>query len=71
LRHSSSREAVIEIPPQPLARGNHVIRVVFAYDGGGIGKGATVKLLIDEKPAGEMSLSRTAATARCPGASGP
>jgi arylsulfatase len=45
--------------PQPLAPGNHVIRVIFTYDGGGIGKGATVKLLIDEKPAGETKLPAT------------
>jgi arylsulfatase A-like enzyme len=34
---------------QPLGPGNHVIRVKFAYDGGGIGKGATATLLVDEK----------------------
>ena len=29
---------------QPLAAGNHVVRVNFKYDGGGIGKGATANL---------------------------
>jgi hypothetical protein len=34
---------------QPLTAGKHVIRVKFEYDGGGIGKGATATLLVDEK----------------------
>jgi arylsulfatase len=31
----------------------------FVYDGGGPGKGATVKLTIDGKPAGETRVERT------------
>jgi hypothetical protein len=37
------------VSDQPLAAGNHVVRVKFQYDGGGIGKAATVTLLVDEK----------------------
>jgi hypothetical protein len=33
---------------QPLAAGNHVIRVKFEYEGGGIGKAGTATLLVDE-----------------------
>ena len=46
---------------QALAPGNHVLRVAFKYDGGGIGKGATATLLVDEKPAGEVKIPQTAA----------
>ena len=31
----------------PVPPGNHVVRVDFAYDGGGIGKGATATLRLD------------------------
>jgi len=46
---------------QALSPGNHVLRVVFKYDGGGIGKGATATLLVDEKPAGEVKIAQTIA----------
>jgi len=46
---------------QALAPGNHVLRVAFKYDGGGIGKGATATLLVDEKPAGEVKIPQTVA----------
>jgi arylsulfatase len=46
---------------QALSPGNHVLRVVFKYDGGGIGKGATATLLVDEKPAGEVKIPQTIA----------
>ena len=46
---------------QALSPGNHVLRVVFKYDGGGIGKGATATLLVDEKPAGEVKIPQTTA----------
>jgi arylsulfatase len=46
---------------QALSPGNHVLRVVFKYDGGGIGKGATAALLVDEKPAGEVKIPQTIA----------
>ena len=44
---------------QPLTAGNHIIRVKFAYDGGGIGKGATATLLVDEKQVGEGRIAQT------------
>jgi len=44
---------------QPLPAGNHVIRVKFVYDGGGIGKPATATLLVDERPAGDVRIPRT------------
>jgi arylsulfatase len=34
----------------PLAPGKHTIRVDFAYDGGGVGKGGTATLSVDGKP---------------------
>jgi len=42
-----------------LAPGKHVIRVVFDYAGGGIGKAATAKLLLNEKQVAEGSIPRT------------
>jgi len=44
---------------QPLAPGNHVVRVKFAYEGGGIGKGATATLLVDEKQVAEAKIPQT------------
>jgi arylsulfatase len=44
---------------QPLTAGNHIIRVKFAYDGGGIGKGATATLVVDEKQVAEGRIAQT------------
>src|SRR5215469_1606938 len=44
---------------QPLTAGNHVIRVKFVYDGGGIGKPATATLLVDEKQVAEGRIAQT------------
>jgi arylsulfatase A-like enzyme len=44
---------------QPLAPGSHIVRVKFAYDGGGIGKAATATLLVDEKQAAQGRVERT------------
>ena len=38
---------------EKLAPGKHVIVVDFKYDGGGIGKGATVTINVDDKPVAE------------------
>jgi arylsulfatase len=46
---------------QPLAAGAHIIRAKFAYDGGGIGKGATATLLVDEKEVGQVRIPQTVA----------
>jgi arylsulfatase len=43
----------------PLRRGKHQVRVEFAYDGGGIGKGATVTLYEDGTPIGTGRIERT------------
>jgi arylsulfatase len=47
--------------PQPLTAGNHIIRVKFEYDGGGIGKGATSTLLVDEKEVAKGRVPQTIA----------
>jgi hypothetical protein len=44
---------------QPLAPGNHILRVKFDYDGGGIGKGATATLLVDEKQMAQGRIDKT------------
>ena len=43
----------------PLSSGSHVIRVKFEYDGGGIGKGANVTLLTDEKQVANGRIEHT------------
>lgn len=40
----------------PLAAGDHQVRAEFAYDGGGLGKGATVALYVDGEHVGEGRL---------------
>jgi len=42
-----------------LPSGDATVQVQFAYDGGGWGKGATAKLLVDGKLAGEARIART------------
>jgi hypothetical protein len=44
-----------------LAAGTHQVRMEFAYDGGGIGKGGTVTLVVDGKKAGGGRVDRTEA----------
>jgi len=39
--------------------GEHQVRVEFGYDGGGLGKGGTVRLLVDGAAAGEGRVERT------------
>ena len=48
--------ATSTIPP-----GNHQARMEFAYDGGGLGKGATVTLFIDGNKVGEGRVERSIA----------
>jgi len=45
--------------PSPLPAGNHVIKVTFDYDGGGIGKGGEVHLLIDGTEVGHGHVAKT------------
>jgi len=42
-----------------LPPGDHVVRVKFDYDGGGIGKGATATLLVDEKQVAQGKIPQT------------
>jgi arylsulfatase len=44
---------------QPLPAGNHVVRFKLAYDGGGIGKGATGTLFLDETQVAQGRIPRT------------
>ena len=44
---------------QPLSPGNHVVRFSFKYDGGGIGKGGTGTLLVDEQQVAQGRVPRT------------
>jgi arylsulfatase len=46
---------------QALPPGEHILRVKFEYDGGGIGKAATATLLVDEKPVGHVRIPQTIA----------
>lgn len=43
----------------PLPAGKHRLRMEFAYDGGGMGKGGTVTLLCDEKTIGTGRVDQT------------
>jgi arylsulfatase len=44
-----------------LIRGTHQVRMEFAYDGGGLGKGGTATLFIDGKQAGQGRVDATLA----------
>jgi arylsulfatase len=46
--------------PERLAPGEHVLIADFVYDGGGIGKGATVTITVDDKPVAEGRVERSA-----------
>ena len=43
----------------PVPAGEHQLRVEFAYDGGGLGKGGTVTLYVDGEKAGEGHVEAT------------
>jgi arylsulfatase A-like enzyme len=44
---------------EPLAEGEHQVRVEFAYDGGGLGKGGTASLFVDGTKVGEGRVEGT------------
>ncbi|HME82678.1 MAG TPA: arylsulfatase [Candidatus Eremiobacteraceae bacterium] len=44
---------------QQLPEGNHQVRMEFAYDGGGLGKGGNVTLFVDGKKAGSGRVEMT------------
>jgi arylsulfatase len=43
----------------PIPAGQHQLRMEFAYDGGGLGKGGTVTLFVDGDPVGEGRVEGT------------
>ena len=45
----------------PLPAGDHQVRMEFAYDGGGMGKGGTATLFVDGKSVGSGEVGATAA----------
>jgi hypothetical protein len=45
--------------PDRLAPGNHTLLIDFKYDGGGLGKGGTVTLLVDGKQVAQGRIERT------------
>ena len=45
--------------PQALSPGNHIVRVKFDYEGGGLGKGAMATLLVDEKQVAQSRIPQT------------
>ena len=53
----------LEVPTieasQPIQTGKHQVRMEFAYDGGGLGKGGNVTLYYDGKKVGEGRINRT------------
>ncbi len=44
---------------EPIPTGKHQVRIEFAYDGGGLGKGGDVKLFFDGKKAGAGRVEKT------------
>ena len=47
------------VAEQPLGPGRHQVRMEFAYDGGGIGKGGTATLFVDANLVGSGRVERT------------
>jgi arylsulfatase len=46
---------------EPLSPGKHEVRMDFHYDGGGLGKGGSANLFVDDKKVGEGRVEQTAA----------
>jgi hypothetical protein len=44
---------------EPLSPGTHLVRMEFAYDGGGVAKGGAVQLFVDNRQVGEGRVERT------------
>lgn len=51
----------VEAPGEIPRGGTHQVRMEFAYDGGGLGKGGKVSLYVDGKKVGEGRVARTLA----------
>jgi arylsulfatase len=47
------------IAPMSLSPGDHLVRVKFDYDGGGLGKGAMATMLVDEKQVAQNHIPQT------------
>ncbi|MFK0400863.1 arylsulfatase [Microbacterium sp. NPDC090225] len=47
------------VSDRAIGSGDHLVRVEFSYDGGGIGKGGDVALFIDDEPAGTGRVEHT------------
>jgi arylsulfatase A-like enzyme len=47
------------VSDQALSPGNHIVRVKFDYEGGGIGKAANATLLVDEKQVAQGRIEHT------------
>ena len=52
-------EKYVIMSTQPVTSGEHQVRMEFAYEGGGLGKGGTVTLYIDGKSVGAGKIERT------------
>jgi arylsulfatase len=55
------RELYTVAAPEPVAPGKATIRLDFAYEGGGLGKGGTATLLVNGQKAAEGRIDKTAA----------
>ena len=56
---SSASSSSTPNQPAVLPAGEHQVRMEFAYDGGGLGKGGTVSLYVDGKKVGEGKVAAT------------
>jgi arylsulfatase len=56
--HFGLQEYIVE-GSAPVPAGKHQVRMEFRYDGGGLGKGGTVRLFIDGQPCGEGRVDAT------------
>lgn len=52
-------ESYVIEAPDPLSPGEHQVRMDFAYDGGGLGKGGTVSLFVDGAKVAEGRVAQT------------
>lgn len=60
---SSRRQQKFRIAArEAISPGNHVIRLLFGYDGGGTGKGATGRLFVDGRQVAEGRIPQTIPT---------
>jgi arylsulfatase A-like enzyme len=52
-------ESYVVTSEETIPAGKHQVRMEFAYDGGGLGKGGTVTLYIDGRPVGSRRIDHT------------